>query len=657
MTGDMIDRLDWDRLSACFQVPFEGRITDWLESNYILTKKFSAQPGPVRLSQTPHLIEPINSLTNPALRTLIVVGCNQGGKTLMVEMILAWAVCCRPGPALWIQPTEDEITEIFRRGGRLRSSFQSCPAALSRRRGRDWATNYELNFSSMTIYGGWLMSPRTLERRAICYVCSDEVDTIEETSGFMGNFWQKQKKRLTTFGHRGRQIGTGIPGDEDGTLWREYKDSDQRVFWEPCPLCGTYQELTPEHIYMSPAIQDRQRIVREKLARYECVKCGMRIGQEYQHWMADRGIYVPAGQRIDDRLEDDWQKEHALAWLPDDKRWRPKIVGDAAVTDQFGFRFWAANLKWENCSWSHIAAERLRAARDPGHIRVLKTATYARPWSQATEAVTKGSLDEKIRQGHEPGVVPDRARILIMSADTQDYDFWYVLRAWGPGEESWLIDYGNVQTVESLRRLAFERQWTRQDGRVMRAALLAIDSGGHRSDEIKRFADTTAAVIAIKGMDRQVWSWKTTPMHYRFRGGEAKGAKRLYLVNAHDYSSKLAAYIKKMPGEDGCFHVHKNTTQEYVKHITNMAFQKSKNRKTGKIRWYWGPKTPSAPNHLWDCEVYGMAAFDIFRGDMVVREDTPIVWGAGLTGERAARPVVKRRNAKENWVAGDGGWV
>ena len=60
---------------------------------------------------------------------------------------------------------------------------------------------------------------------------------------------------------------------------------------------------------------------------------------------------------------------------------------------------------------------------------------------------------------HPAGRIPAWATAIVASADTQKDHYWYMVRAWGPGYRSRLVDFGRVETLDDLRRATLEARW------------------------------------------------------------------------------------------------------------------------------------------------------------------------------------------------------
>jgi len=402
-------------------------VSQWCDRYRYLDSKFSAEPGKWDTNRVPYMREVLDAFADPTVGSIVWLKCARVGGTEFLNNCLAYSVDARPMPILYVLPKETDVRDEF--SGRIRSIFQNSEELTKHIPAGTWATAESLHLDTLTIYGAWASSPDTLIRRTIGVGIFDEVDNCQAQAGRLGNTWNILGERLATFGYRAKQLGVSTPTDEDGTAWQLYQASDRREYHMPCPHCGTYQVLKLAALKW-PDGAGPDEIELDELAQVVCGECGTLVDQSHQRWMVERGVWVPACQRITGQLdvEDPEQVEAAAA---PEAQWRPPIEGDPSRTRHRGY--WSNSFVSPWRTWSQIAAEFLRVKDDPEKLRVFVNSWLGEPWQNAVEAPDESWLLPKINVAqHNEGEVPSGVRVLLCTADVQMDRIYYNVVGWGP---------------------------------------------------------------------------------------------------------------------------------------------------------------------------------------------------------------------------------
>ena len=642
-------------------------MSEWAVRNFVIAEKGAILPGPYSLDMTPYWREPMDAMGDPAVRHINIVASAQVGKTQIGNVCIAWHASERPSNMLYVRPTEPDVVEAFR--DRFRPMIEANLRHLTA--GANWmnlSDNPVISLTSCIIYGAAASIARHLTSRTTPIVIFDETDTAEETSNSLGNVLALlDERQMAGSAMRSLTVGMSTPKFEDGSNYAAYVNlSDRREYWEPCPICGHYQPLRMDAIKSADGERDPMLIRRHSLARYECRGCRELIGPDWQGWMADRGVWVPHGREIAEPLPvgDADVVDRALAILPDRERWTPPMTGEDADNPHRGYRVWRANTKFEQCGWSHILARFFETHKKPELFQVFVNNWLAEAWRHGVAAADAETLRARVGV-YEPRMVPSRAKVVLGAVDVQQDALWYLLRAFGPNQESWLIDKGHVEVSHQNYRAAL--QWvydhaiTRgfqvagEPTAMMRAWAIAADSG-YRADEVYEFA-RQPCVIAVKGHDIA---------DYRLRVSQVEGKHRpdplpLYHVNTKVFKDRLQRMIHAMPGDAGEFHLHRDTTEEYVEHMTSEHLIAKKGVKVKT----WQLKSESKANHWLDCETYVLALAEALEQRLEIRvmslQDTDPRYGSFLRGaDPLGAPPTRRkprRGRHAGWAADKPAWV
>lgn len=595
--------------------PPRKTVSEWCDENRWLSDKFGVARCRWSTDLTPYLREPMDAFADPTVGTICLIKASRVGGTEFLYNVLAWAPKNAPMPALYVLDTENAVQDEF--AGRVRSIFMESPTLQELQAGDDWAKVDPpmITLQTMRIYGAWASSPSTLIRRTIGIVLFDELDNCEKAAGRLGNNLRLVQDRLTNFGYRAKLCAATTPTTSSASGWRMYLESDQRRYLVPCPHCGHYQALVFSGITIPEGMRNPDEIEARNLATYRCAGCRREIEQRMQKWMVARGVWVPACQKISEKLPVD---DATIVEAAATGKWKPAVTGPRPLTRHRGYWINSCYSPWR--TWSEIMAKFLRVKDDPEEKRVFFNSWMAEPYEETIETTSIDVLEKRIPEGMPEDVVPSAAKILLCGADVQPAFIYYLVRAWGVGEESWLIRHGTCDTFDELYKIAFHTGFPLAgDARQrMICRSLAIDSG-HRTDEVYTFGKKPGVTV-MKGRDHGDFRTKPSKIEYMPRGGLSPESIVLYHVNTFLYKTKL----QRLSATER-WHFHRATTAEYLKHFTAEVLAWIRGRRGSRARRHqaWIERSPGAPNHWLDCEVYAAALADMLNVPLLRDDESP----------------------------------
>lgn len=595
-----------DAVSAILRPPEDLTVSEWCDKHRHLDKLYCAEPGPWRTGRVPWIREIQDAFADPGVGSIIFVKGSRVSGTEAMNNMLAWSADCRPMPAMFVLPRKPDVHEEF--GGRIRRIYEDSPQLARHIRGGNWATEDEIQLDTMTVVGAAANTEGDLIRRTVGLAFFDEVDNCQAYAGRLGNVWELIEKRLTTYGYRAKLVGVSTPSSEDATAWQEYQRSDGRQYFVPCPHCGIYQTLAFERLRLTvPEERDPDRIEMLDLMRYECVACKALLAEPQKDWMVQRGLWVPKTQKIEEVLDvtDAGTVAAAAAGT-----WRPSLAGEAPLTRRRGY--WMNSLySTLGLTWSKVFAQFLAVKDDRERYRVWVNQVLAQPWKE-TVVVTK--IDELRRKtiGAAPeGLVPADAVRLIASADVQLHCLYYVIRAFGPNEESWLIRHGTCEAFEDFYAIAFDTEYPYGDGEYLSCTRASLDAR-YRRDEVLEFCERhDPEVIPTFGHESMDDRWYPKPTEFYPQGRRNPHSVMGYHINTSFFKTKLHRLIRQPETTPGGWHLHAETSEEYLQQLLaeELVWVKQKNARRSTVAWR--PKREGMPNHYLDCESNALALADI----------------------------------------------
>lgn len=597
-------------------------VTEWADANRTLPGT-NAEPGPWRTARVPYLGEIMDCLStaSPVERVVLMKGAQTGGTEAGLNAIGYW-VAHAPGLILAVWPSIDMVRRNSRT--RIEPLIEGTPALRSRiapARSKDPGNTVGLKeFPGGALIMTGANSATGLRSTPARYLVLDEVDAFPADADGEGDPVALAVQRTVTFRGRRKIFLISTPTEAGvSRIEKAYAESDQRRYFVPCPHCGTHQALTWRGVTW-PEGEPRK-------AFYTCEACGGVIEE------ADKPAMLAKGE------------------------WRPTATGDGLTA---GFHLSALYSPFE--SWGEIAADFLTSKRDPAR---LKTWTNLK-LGEAYEDRDMAPLAPDTLQGRgipcDPAwteLLPEGVAVITAGVDTQDDRIEVEFVGWGRGEASWSLDYdilhGDTSRPEvwaALDRLLARRFRHPKAIPDLPILAVAIDSGGHRTDQVMRFSAErlNRRVWAIKGRGGPgVPPWPKRPPKLR-----SASLAPVHIVGVDTLKHGLLSRLRIDDGGPGA--CHWPAERDYL-WFTGLVAERPVRRYTrGVARIEWVPD-PGVRNEPLDCRVYATAALHgLYAAGMSLSEMVGKVEGAearaGATGPDAAGEVVRRAPAvvRSSWV-------
>ena len=462
---------------------------DWAEANVMLPEQTTAIPGPFRLNRTPYSRGVFDAFDDPVTEQMTLVWGTQTGKTLLLQIILAKIAATIPAPCLLATP---DLASNRKLRDKFKLLCKESPAIWQVTGVNEW-NDKALAFARNMVFLGYAGSTQTLSGESCKYVLVTEADRWRDHFK-QGSSFDKARQRPKAF-FRSLVFAESTPTDETSLILRLYDESDQRTYHLPCPHCGHYQELRCFPHKDGPfagrgGIQGMQSDSGQWLspdearanAYLECEANACRIENRHKHEMSLRGVWCPKGQTVD--------ADGQLVGTPEKS---PRHAG-----------FHLSSLYSEMRTFGDVAHEYLSARDDPATMRV-----FINDWLALRSYSTKKppkwqTVGRRLSSGvaHPRGKAPAWSIFLTCGADVQDDSVFYVIRAWGEGCRSALVDWGKCspkfndqgETIRSsdldqLESLALDRIIPLKEANDvgfdrLPVYRMGIDCQGHRQAEV-----------------------------------------------------------------------------------------------------------------------------------------------------------------------------
>lgn len=570
------------------------QVSEWADQYRVLTTKTSAEPGQWRTSRTPYSKEIMDCLSdNHPAREVIFKKSSQVGGTEILLNWLAYTIDYSPAPIMIVWPRSEDA----KRNSKLRidplvEESENLAKKIGFAKSRD-ANNTLLQKS---FPGGELVitganSAAGLRSMPVRKLGLDEVDGYPFDLEGEGDPVSLAIARTKTFARKKIFICSTPTKKGASRIEIEFENSDQRYYEVPCPDCGHYQALEFKNLQWEEG--------KPETALYYCEDCGVGIEEPRKTDMLAAGKWV--------------------ARNPDN--------------DRIGFFINALYSPVGWYSWQDMIAEyeaAVEEARKTKKYEKLKT-FYNTSLGETFEEPGESPEWEKIykrRESYSTGEVNPKACVLTAGVDVQKNRIEMEVVAWGPGLESWSVDYrvleGETDKEEVWDKLGEAIQETyKVEGQetYFPIRMTCIDSG-YNTQHVYKFCRTYSKnkVVPIKGQAnymRAIGTPKT--VDYRFNGKLVKRrAIQLWTLGVDILKSEVYSFLNlDQPLSEEELHPpgfchFPEYDQEYFKQLTAEKVVTKVNSKGYPVQEWVKDRER---NEALDCRVYARGAVAILGVD------------------------------------------
>lgn len=565
----------------------------------VLPGTTTSRPGKFNSRVFPWISGMLDDITDPMIGEHIWCFATQLAKTTCAIAVCGYYQHHIPSPVLVKYPTKESAASFSKE--KLEPIINESPAWKS------VMAEAKTRNSSNTIYfkkcrGGFIAmvganAPSELRRRSCRVVIQDEIDSDAASARQEGDPVALADRRADNFGDAIflKMSSPGMLPAREGVdarvfergpsrIWEAFKQSDQCYFFVPCLHCKTAQALEWSQIKWTAGDGSD--------ARYECIneKCkarwtdAERIRSIYRgEWRATAPFRGKRGRHLNGIYRLTGRKRHHKDFLHE------------------------------------FVAIYLEAKRSDETLKVWWNTFLALPYELAMDKVEPNALANRT-EPYGPQI-PNGACILAFAIDVQESParLEAEIRAIGPGEESWGVEYG-VFLGAVHEPEVWDQAWAwinqprqRVDGKLLPVWCGAVDTGAKAGQQM-------AYDFCRDRMMRRVYAVKG-------RGGPGQdlvslprktGVRkvRLYTVWTDVGKGQLYFRLKKEKAGPGFYHFPQGYgyTKSYFDGLTSEV-ARTKMVQGQVVRYFTKP--PGVANEPLDINVYIMSAVRIARPNLV----------------------------------------
>ena len=539
----------------------------------------------------------MDAFSEPEAEEIVLCKSVQIGGTEAMYNMMGWAIEQSPAPMMMVLPTIEIAAYVSR--NRLQPMIDIIPS-LNIRKSSD-VNEYnlmEMNFTGMVLTLAGANSAPSLATRPIRYLFMDEVDKFPAYAGREGEPIGLATERTRTFWNR-KIVKISTPTVSIGNIWHAYQSCMTKYeFYVPCPICNHYQTLTfwgeeKTGDYHLRWHEEGESFDADDLIQvyentwYECCKCKARLKDKDKAYMLEHG---------------EWRDQNGISFSDRNRRSR-----------SIGFHINALYSPW--VSWGEVAVKFLKSREKPEDYMNFVNLWLGLPVRDTVEENIPDNI-EHLYEDYKPGIVPAEALTLIMTVDVQKYYLQYLIRAWGPNLESWLVREGVLDDFDDLRDMIQKSSYNVEGTVNMMKPRLCLIDAGFRTEEVYDFVRLNNKVCkATKGSSHPLKApYSASRIETYPDGRKIADGVTLWLFDTNYWKDALARRLGLIEGENqalSLWHVYKEVSQSYIYQLTAEEKVNSRNRRTGKTSLSWQLKAGRKRNEAFDLEVMNLMGADM----------------------------------------------
>lgn len=572
-----------------------GALAAWTARPHISTAEFAERhfelvTGPdkgraFQHDRSPYARMIMDLWDQPWVRKMFVMAPSQTTKTTIAYACLAAELWRDPSPAGVGMPDEGTLRRVFEE--KLGPHYLRSPRLADDLATKNPVQVNKLLLKGSTIYGMWSGSEASMSSVTMRVMIIDEEDAFGDRQAA-----RTMEERTLSYPDDCKIMRISKPrGTEaESTIHQDMTAQAQVIYqWEACcPKCGSHQVMTKDNIVLTRPERDPAEIRGKRMARYKCEHCAAL-------WTdAIRNQAVLAGRPC-----------------PSCRVERPEVVGvhlPAWLSPQVSLSTILA--AWFEAHQSGIPAKLIAFDNNyravPGNVIALETTA-----DRVAAMIT----------GRPAMEVPAGAWCLTCGIDVQMVGFWFTVRAWARNYESWLVQYGFLDTWADVDTL-LESTWPVEgrDDVAMGLWRAGIDIGGHEESKEHRAAgwsqteetkswlyerERRELIYGTKGASRRMDQVVKASVIGRDPDLPARYQTPI-TIRLIDTDSLKSQIINRMHrgAEMAPMWLHAETGQDYIRQIC--AEKQVTDQKTKRIVW-----EAHGANHLLDCEVIASACVHV----------------------------------------------
>lgn len=557
----------------------KSNVLEFSKTHGYLSKENSAVTG--RFVPFPYQEDILKDMGDDEIELLVWMKSTRVGYTKCVDMAVAYNIAEDPCPQLVYQPNDKKAGEWSKK--ELKPMLRDMPYVGD----RIIQTREENNLNYKAYSGGFIESrggnaASNYASATVKKVFIDEYDRYPDDVDGEGDPYELASKRTESYWNGSVFIGSTPTIKGKSKTENRFEETDKRYRYLPCPHCNHYQILEFKNIVWEKEYREGVEIHLTHTAKLKCESCENLIDHSEKRKMDKIGKWRQTKEFF---CCETWHEpRHTSTWDNEGNAICPICNLTAEYNrsgrKKRGYHIWAGYSHQPNSTWPHIAAKFVDSMHNVEKMKSFKNTWLGESWEEKSIKLEASKLREDIGLYR---AVPDEAKILLMTVDTQNSWLEYVITAWADGETSYNVKAGKIegdpvnQSVWNELLKIHNTPLKTESGRDTRIYMSFVDMGGGRTDYVKKFVRSNQKqFMMLKGDDKEAKSNDARPVA-RISISE-KEKDRIMWVATNKAKDIVLERLMLDKNESGKIHHNESFSDEWFTGLTaeKKVFRKNK---------------------------------------------------------------------------------
>ncbi|SHM05842.1 Phage terminase, large subunit GpA [Nitrosospira sp. Nsp11] len=570
-------------------------VAQWAEKYRYISAENSALPGKYSLAITPYLRGILECINDRGVRKVVCQKSAQVGWTDgVINNLIGYLIHIAPAPAIVMFPRDQNAKDY--NVEKFNPMVEATPvlAALveTKTRTADNTQNRKkfpggfLKFIGSNSTGGVKSTPAKI-------MIVEEPDDCNLNIKGQGDSIKLLEERGKTY-HDSKVVAGGTPSIKGvSSIAAELLASDQRKNFVPCHECGESHVLAWENVHWQSDETRTHAIYGKALpesAYYVCPHCAVIWNDAQKNRAVRNGVWKATAEF------------RGVAGFYLNELYSP-----------------FAESKLSRLVEKYLAAQLEADQGDIGALIAFWNSSLGLPWEYQSDIPSEDDLKDRAEE-YDEFTIPWGGLVLTAGVDVQHDRLAVVIRAWGRGEESWLVYwgelYGDTKVPEKGAWVDLDALLTREfihaSGTTLRIRAVSIDSSdGATSDPVYSYVRKRLKLkyMAVKGAStddaREIFATPRASVDTNRQHKSNKHGLKPFIVGTTRAKDLILDGRLQLAGTGpGRMHWYRSVRPDYWEQLVSEVKVPHRTIKRKKV---WTAKA-GVRNEALDCEVYALHA-------------------------------------------------
>lgn len=604
----------------------------------------SSEPGQFDPEVAPYLNGILDALSpDSGIEEHSIIKCAQSGGSVVLESFMAAVPLHVPGPAMLVHPTVKSFKDWAEekwwpmvtatktldpdRGGAVMDRND-------KKTGGSTADRIRFN-NGAWIAGAGANSAATLRQKSIRYMGYDDLDGFTDDADDEGDPEKLGHQRTKTYRRKAMAITVRVstPLLEGGSrIKRHYDRSTQNRFYHACLDCGALTDFDWEDVAKAGHAPWKSHVT--------CPSCGSvhthgqkramqlaaeRAAPRYRGWIPTAPV---PGQPEDDVPPKTIEPEDVARWMNRD-------MGPLACHQGW----WITGVMNFAETWDSIAQQESELGSDPKDRQVFDNTVLGRTHKIDTKTPDWEAMSARRSMDFEKGEGVHGPLVFVLSADVQSYGIYWLIKGYDREERMYYLDWGMISgdtddakpPADPERRAGWKSAWKgfteifERGAPLPGGARMPFDAvmvdAKYNTSSVKDWVRRRPRCFAINGDPG--WNkdiiWRAKQDDLKASGKRARFGVQIWHIGTWVVKRVLTTrYARTVDGTgftefgppDGYCWLPRGADEPFLRQLTSEYLATTTRKTDGRKIQDWKVKT-GEENHLFDCDVYNFAGFDL----------------------------------------------